>query len=174
MYIMVQTVCSIRCKISLFIQFFCLVPTQLIYAGLAEKQECMEYIWQNQNKLSITACTPNFSNFPLILPLHTAMNHYFFNHLIFHLQISRFMLMPFTLVLWPLKFPHILKTNFQNGSTKLWGNSSNSFSSKPQKMGLKPAFIVLFNQTQGCFLDRILRKFLNNINRLQSKNINIF
>ena len=76
------------------------------------------------------------------------------------------MLMPFTLALWPLKFPHILKTNFQNGSTKLWGNFSNSFSSKPRKMGLKPAFIVLFNQIQGCFLDRILRKFLNNINKL--------
>ena len=42
-----------------------------------------------------------------------------------------------------------------------WGNFSNSFSSKPQKMGLKPVFIVLFNQTQGCSLDLILRKFLN-------------
>ena len=76
------------------------------------------------------------------------------------------MLMPFTLVLWPLKFPHILKTSFQNGSIKLWGNSSNNFSSKPQKMGLKPVFIVLFNQTQGCSLDLILRKFLNNVNKL--------
>ena len=67
--------------------------------------------------------------------------------------------MPFILVLCQLKFPHISKTNFQNGSTNLWGNFSKYFSLKLPKWGLRPAFIVLFNQIQDCFLDRILRKF---------------